>query len=234
MKKTIQTGLVISALGLALMAAIAALAPQYSVSSEQIPIHLGLSGEPDRFTGLAGATRYLWIFPAVYLAVTALLVCVPAVEPLKDNLVQSRKTYLAVWFVITIAILCIQASLASSMIGFIADNSTGLKLIIVAVALTSLVMGNYLPKTRQSFFLGIRTPWTLTSETSWEKTHRLAGKIFLFNGLAGFGVAIFATGAPLGLFMPISMGATAVVLIVYSYFAWRNAGDKITAPDYLV
>lgn len=61
------------------------------------------------------------------------------------------------------------------------DNFTSLLLILVAILL--IVLGNYLPKCRSSYTIGIRTPWTLNDEENWRKTHKFAGKIFIIVGI---------------------------------------------------
>ncbi len=92
-----------------------------------------------------------------------------------------------------------------------------------ALGIAFVVIGNYLGKMRSNFTCGIRTPWTLSSELSWNKTHRLGGRLFFVFGLvmlvlpftpipmhAGWG--IFVCGALL----------SAIIPAVYSYFIWKQ------------
>jgi uncharacterized membrane protein len=90
------------------------------------------------------------------------------------------------------------------------------------------VAGNYLSKLRSNFFLGIRTPWTLSSEVAWWKTHRVGGRVLSVLGLVLIPPVFFldtvtnfwvAGGAILGV---------AVILCVYSYFAWRSDPERAT------
>ena len=53
----------------------------------------------------------------------------------------------------------------------------------VIVGLIFIIIGNYLQRVRSNYFMGIRTPWTLSNETVWKKTHRLSGKLFFIGGL---------------------------------------------------
>ncbi len=67
-------------------------------------------------------------------------------------------------------------------------------IVVAAVCLLLIVIGNYLGKTRSMFLGGVRTPWTLSSEYSWQRTHSLAGKLFVLSGALGFVAAfMFAT-----------------------------------------
>lgn len=70
-----------------------------------------------------------------------------------------------------------------------------LKMSIIANALLGLIFiifGNYLPKTKPNNTVGIRLPWTLASKVNWEKTHRLAGWIFVISGFALFITSILS------------------------------------------
>jgi uncharacterized membrane protein len=83
-----------------------------------------------------------------------------------------------------------------------------------------LVIGNLLPKVQRNWFIGIRTPWTISSDVSWRRTHRLAGWLFVASGTVVLATvaarpdisrsAVFATLAP-----------TLLVLTIYSYVVWR-------------
>jgi uncharacterized membrane protein len=93
-----------------------------------------------------------------------------------------------------------------------------------------LVMGNYLGKVRSNYVFGVRTPWTLASELSWNKTHRLAGRMFVACGALLIVAAL--TGISGTLLLSILIGSISVAVIiptVYSYFVWRNDPQKATS-----
>jgi uncharacterized membrane protein len=54
---------------------------------------------------------------------------------------------------------------------------------VIIICVFVVVMGNYLPTVKPNYFIGIRTPWTLSDENNWLKTHRIAGRIYLFGGI---------------------------------------------------
>lgn len=82
-----------------------------------------------------------------------------------------------------------------------------------------VILGNYMGKLQRNFFIGIRTPWTIASEGTWERTHRLGGRLFVLAGL------VVLVGTPLG--MPLSV-VIAVILVaglfpaLYSYLIYRR------------
>ena len=85
-----------------------------------------------------------------------------------------------------------------------------------------MVVGNYLGKMRSDFFFGIRTPSTLSSELSWNRTHRLGGKLMIALGALVAAAAAFPTVL---VWLAVLLAGTAflvAVVFVYSYRLWRD------------
>ena len=78
---------------------------------------------------------------------------------------------------------------------------------------------------RSIFFFGIRTPWTLTSESSWEKTHRLGGWGFVLTGVVSIVAALLTPDIAIWIFTGVMM-VMVLFLCVYSYVIWKNDPDK--------
>jgi uncharacterized membrane protein len=88
------------------------------------------------------------------------------------------------------------------------------------VGLLFIGIGYMMGKARRNFFIGIRTPWTLSSETVWDETHKLGAKMFMLGGLVTIVSALLGEN---GIWlMLIAMLAAAFVPIVYSYILWRR------------
>lgn len=231
----IKTGLIWTAAGLLVMLAAAFWAmPQ--LPADGIPTHWGFNGEPDRFSSREEATAILFLMPAVTVLLAAMLAVAPMLDPFQAGLRHSAKAYLAGWVGAVVLMTFCAVGLALMMVGGQAGPSgdTFPRIVLSGAALMIIVLGNYLPKTRQSFFLGVRTPWTLTSAIAWERTHRLAGLLFVLAGLFGLFAALFLDGLWAILPFSLVMMAVALICIVYSYFAWRSAPDKIDGADYIV
>ncbi|MEM7330041.1 MAG: SdpI family protein [Pseudomonadota bacterium] len=232
----IRTGLIVSAIVLVLMAGISLWAgPQ--LPADNIPVHWDASGAPDRFSDKTEALMLLWLLPGMSLF-GALVFCVlPQIEPMRDNLIKSRKAYNAVWISTMILFLCIHGGIAYMMLQSAGDQMQSNEFVRVVIAGTGIlfiVLGNYLPKTRQNWFLGIRTPWTLSSEFTWEKTHRLAGRLFFGVGFICLISAFVVDGIALVAVVTGSAVSTALVSAIYSFFVYRGAPDKRVSPDYIV
>ena len=95
--------------------------------------------------------------------------------------------------------------------------------IAFGLAVFLVILGNVLGKTERNFFIGIRTPWTITSDETWRATHRLAGKLFVAGGIAGLLSLPFGFGLTVVLILLIAVALTA---ILYSYFHFRRLSSK--------
>jgi uncharacterized membrane protein len=186
----------------------------------KIPIHWDIYGNPNRF---AEAPLALFITPAMTALTAVLFAAIPVLEPRRLNLERSAKFYHATWIAV---ILLMAAVHGVALYGAMhAGVRTG-GLVIGAVCLLMIVIGNYLGKTRSMFLGGVRTPWTLSSEYSWQRTHALAGKFFIASGALGFAAVI---ALPLPNAVEIFVGAiitTVLISIVVSYFYWRHDPER--------
>lgn len=154
---------------------------------------------------------------------TIVFAVIPLIEPRRANLLRSSTAYMYVCGGIGIMVLALHGMLVASQV--VADIDMTPPMLIVLGIFTA-VIGNFLGKVRSNFMFGLRTPWTLASDLSWNRSHRLAGKVTM-----AFGVML-----PLGLvFLPldrwISIWATAfgvsiLGLVVYSFIVWRADPDK--------
>ncbi len=101
-------------------------------------------------------------------------------------------------------------------------------IVMVAVGVLFMFIGNFLGKVRKNFFLGIRTPWMLASDEVWAKTHRLAGWCFV---IAGAIMAIGSVAGPRMEWVIIAVVTFALIPVVYSYFAYRRIEGFGPDPD---
>jgi len=233
MKQVKRQGIWVSVIVVLITGGLALYVPTQLDPSAQVPVHWGPDGA-DRFADAATAATYLWIMPIVTILTAVLFVSVPFFEPLRDNLERSAKAYGAVWVSSTLLLCLVQFGIAGGMLGWIDDGPQMVRLVIAGSAIMFVLIGNYLPKTRPSFFFGIRTPWTLTSDTSWEKTHRLGGRLFMVAGLVGGLAAFIMDGLVLAFVLPGLLLPMLIILTIYSFFVWRTADDRTTTSDYIV
>lgn len=201
----------------AAMLVLAAWAWSQLPADAQVPVHWGVDGRPD---GFADKTIGLFLLPGIAGLIAILLAVIPSIEPRRANLERSGKPYGATWIGVMLLLGVIHVLAVGVALGAALDVT---RIVLVGTGVLFVVIGNYLPKTRPNYLLGIRTPWTLTSDLSWTRTHRVGGRLFMLEGaiLAISGLLDVASGALLGLII----GGLAVIvgiMFAYSYVVWRD------------
>jgi uncharacterized membrane protein len=188
----------------------------------QLPIHWGLDGGPD---GFAPKSIALLIGPGLGLVLTALFALLPRLEPRQDHLERSVKPYQVAWIGALALVLVVHGTVVLAGLGVAVDVS---RVIAGGVGALFVALGNWLPKTRSNFILGVRTPWTLSSERSWSVTHRLAGRGFVLLGIVLVGLAVAGAPGPV-LIGVLLVGLTALVSasVAVSYRVWRADPDRL-------
>ena len=181
-----------------------------------LPMSVDIHGNPGDYTGKLPAALSL---PAVVLGITILMIVRAVIEPRRRHLVQSRKPYSILWLG---AVVLLTAVHVNGMLLALGHGMDMLRLVGGMVGLILIVGGNYMGKIRSAFFVGISTPWTLSSDQVWDKTHRLAGLFYVGVGLVTLVLAATDLKAlALGVGVAGAIAST-VILVVYSYFAWRG------------
>lgn len=144
----------------------------------QIPVHWNAKGEID---GYYGKTAGLFMFPGFNIIILLIMLAMPIISVrYKNNPHRYAKilTIISNVLVLFFALIHTYSVLLAAEIIY-----TSFNIIFILMGLMFVVLGNYLPKFPSSYFIGIRTPWTLSSEIVWRKTHKLAGLSFIFAGI---------------------------------------------------
>ena len=137
--------------------------------------HFGINNEADGFSSKAFAVFGL---PAVLLAILWLVAFVTSNDPKRQNISPKMFT-LGLWIAPVLS-LVIAATMYPVNLGYAVDIAFFAELLI---GLLFIIVGNYLPKARQNYTIGIRIPWTLANEENWNRTHRLAGYLWMICGV---------------------------------------------------
>jgi uncharacterized membrane protein len=190
-------------------------AVNWSSAPSQMPVHWNWAGEPDRF---GGRFEGLFGLPLAAAGMYVLLLLVPRIDPRKRN----YDAFAGAFAIMRTVVVGLLLGLDVVVLLWIRGERTHLNGLVTAeVGVALLLLGNYLPKVKSNFFVGVRTPWTLSSESSWRRTHRLAGWLFTIAGALTVMTALaFPEAARQVMFG--SLTAAAGASIIYSYFAWKN------------
>lgn len=179
----------------------------------RVATHWGVDGQPNGYSPRFWAAA-MW--PILILGLAVLTVALPRISPKRFEMESFAGVYCALMLAIqgVMLVLGITAMLAGA--GHAVPMAT---IAPLGVGVLLMVLGNYMGKLRRNFFIGIKTPWTLASEAVWERTHRLAGWLYVLAGVAM--VVLGLAGAMSGW----SLAAVVIVVLIpaiYSYFIYRR------------
>ncbi|MBW6410651.1 SdpI family protein [Clostridium weizhouense] len=188
----------------------------YNKLPNQIPTHWNISGEIDKYSSkLFGS----FLLPSIMLLVWIGMLLTPKIDPKKNNYSKFDKSYNVI-INVTLTFLFI---LHICVLGVSLDYNIEINRVIpFMLGILLIVIGNYLPKSKTNFFYGIKTPWTLTNEDTWKKTHRLGGKLFVLSGLVIIISSLFFTRNLQFTVVIISILVAGIIPIIASYFYSKN------------
>jgi uncharacterized membrane protein len=183
----------------------------------RIPVHFGVNGQAD---GWAPAAFGLFIIPAVMAATWMLVLILPQIDPRGKNLIRSSGAYGTMWVALTLMLCVSQALIIATALGARVDVT---RIIIGALGVMFIAIGNVLGKLRWNYTVGIRTPWTLADQRVWDKTHRFGGWLFVIGGLVVVAAGFIPLSGIVRAWLSIGViAAVAVLPIGKSYFLWRQ------------
>ena len=180
---------------------------------EQIAIHWGIDGEPD---GWGGKNFAIWGIPLILLTLQWICIFFTAHDP--KNKGQNGKIFnMVLWITPIISLIVCGCSYAYAL-----GNDINVGMITrVIVGITFVIIGNYMPKCRQNYTIGIKVPWTLHNEENWNKTHRFAGRFWMFGGLLLLAALLVPLDNIIYIVLPVTC-VIALVPIIFSYVYYRK------------
>ncbi len=177
---------------------------------DQVPAHWDMNGNVDDYLTKAQA---VFIMPLVLVAFQWICALGTSLDPKRKN-INDKMFTLVLWIIPIISLLCNSMVYATAL-----GHKVSVEIIMpLFMGVLFIIIGNYLPKCKQSYTLGIKLPWTLDDEENWNKTHRMAGFLWVIGG-----VVIMAT-AFLGVFWLLFVVLIPMVIIptVYSYLLYKK------------
>ena len=184
---------------------------------EKMPTHWGVNGEVD---GWSSRPVAVLVLPLVLFAVQWLCFFVSGLDPKRRNL--NTKVMAIVLGIIPGINLVIHTLMYLYALGYAVDVAVAM---CVLMGMLFIIIGNYMPKCKQTYTMGIKLPWTLHDEENWNATHRLAGKLWVVGG-----VLIMACG-----FLPSIAAFIALMVVVavmcgiptiYSYRLYKKKNQE--------
>jgi uncharacterized membrane protein len=186
----------------------------YPSLPENVASHWNAGGEVNgympRFWGV-------FLLPALTALLVLFMSLLPRLDPLRENILRFRGQYERFILVFTLFMTVIYAHTLSWNLGARLDT-----MVVVSAGTAFLFweVGGLMEHTRRNWFIGIRTPWTMSDDGVWERTHRLGGK--MFKACAAFALlgAVVPQYALLLILAPTLL--TAAYTVLYSYLEYRK------------
>ncbi len=186
---------------------------------DKIPMHWNILGQVDNYMSKIPA---VFIIPALSLIMLILFQILPTFDPKKEKYKLFKKE----WDVIQVVFIGFFTYLQFIILYISLNPETKMiPLMFIGLGALFILLGNYLSKIRQNYFIGIKVPWTLASEDNWNKTHRFASWCFVVAGILTLAEAYFLWFAPIVFFGSIIIGT--ILPVIYSFLLYKKAADKM-------
>ena len=187
----------------------------YIIFPSTIITHWGATGQPN---GYMSKFPGVFLFPLIILGMLLLFIFLPKLDPLRKNYKNFITYYdsfilIFILFMSYIYIISILWNLGIQIPIYLA--------LIPAIGFLFIYIGLILKHVKQNWFIGIRTPWSLSNEKVWNKTHKLGSKLFVISGIITLAGILFPPTFMI-LFILVPILASSIWLIVYSYLIYRK------------
>jgi len=182
---------------------------------DQMVSHWNINDQAD---GYSNKFWGVFLVPIISVGLFLLFLVIPSIDPLKENVAQFRESFNVFTLLFLVFMAYIHGLMLTWNLGY-----TGFRMsaaMLPALGLLFFFIGMMMSKARRNFFIGIRTPWTLSSDTVWGETHRIGGLLFKVAGVLAFFGAFFPVYAFWFIFLPI-MGST-LFTVIYSYVLYQR------------
>jgi uncharacterized membrane protein len=186
----------------------------YPQIPEKMASHWNVQGQVD---GYMSKSWGLFLMPIISLGLFLLFILITKIDPLKMNIEKFRKYFDG--FIIFIILFLFYLYLLTILWNF--DNKFSMNQVLSpAFGILFFYCGILIEKVKRNWFIGIKTPWTLSNEKVWDKTHQLGGKLFKIVGIIAFLGIIFPNYTFFLILFPVI--AVSIYTVVYSYFEYQK------------
>jgi uncharacterized membrane protein len=193
----------------------------YPALPDQVPSHWNSTGEVD---GYLPKLLGVLIIPLVMIPFTALFFLLPRIDPLKENYPKFQSYYEGFILIFAAFLFIIQLQILLWGLGYPISPTLIIPLIIGALF---MYLGFLIEHAEPNWFVGIRTPWTLSSVRVWKKTHAIGGTLFKIAGIISIVGVLFGKYSLWFALVPVL--AVSVYLVIYSYREYQKERAIVSA-----
>jgi uncharacterized membrane protein len=173
----------------------------------------------DQVNGYMSKFWGVFLMPLITLGMLVLFLVIPGIDPLKANIAQFRESFNLFIVLIIAFMLYIHGLTLVWSLGYQDFKMSAVMLPFMGVLF--IAVGFMLRKAKRNFFIGIRTPWTLSSDSVWDKTHQLGSILFMVSGALAI-IGGFFGGMTAFWLMFVPLIGSSLFLVIYSYVLYRQ------------
>jgi uncharacterized membrane protein len=175
-------------------------------------------GTDDQVNGYMSKFWGVVLMPVITIAMLLLFLVIPSIDPLKANIAQFRDYFNSFIALIVAFMVYIYGLTLVWNLGY--TNFRMSIAMLPAMGLLFIFIGVMVGKAKRNYFIGIRTPWTLSSDKVWDETHRVGGKLFIASGLLTLLGAFFPDYTFWFIMVPLI--GTSLFTVIYSYVLFQR------------
>ncbi|RLJ01660.1 MAG: hypothetical protein DRP10_03550 [Candidatus Aenigmatarchaeota archaeon] len=190
----------------------------YPQMPEKIASHWNVQGQVD---GYMSKFWGLFLIPLISAGLFLLFIAIPKIDPLKTNIEKFRKYYDGFITLIIIFLFYLYLLTIFWNMGIRFDI---IQLLAPAFGILFYYCGILTENAKRNWFIGIRTPWTLSNDAVWDKTHKIGGKLFKISGIVVLFGIFFRNYALFFILVPVIL--VAIYTIIYSYVEYQKELTK--------
>jgi len=186
----------------------------YPQMPEKMASHWNAQGQVD---GYMSKFWGLFLIPFILVGLTLFFTTIPKIDPLKANIEKFRRHYDGFIILFFIFMLSIHFQVILWNLGIKISSNV---IVPIGIGILFFYVGILCENAKRNWFIGIRTPWTLSNKRVWEKTHKIGGKLFKIAGAIAF-VGVFFQNYVL-FFILVPVISVAAYTIIYSYIEYQK------------
>src|SRR3989339_736177 len=186
----------------------------FSLLPDKVAIHWNAAGKAD---GFSDKSPGIFILPGILVFLYFLFLVIPKIDPLNNNITSFHNSYGYIMLAIIVFIAYLHVLVLIYNLGHQFNMTI---MMLPGFVFLFYLIGEMLKDAKRNWFVGVRTPWTLSSDTVWEKTHKLGAKLFKASAILVIGGILFPDFAIFFVIIPIILSS--LYLTVYSYLEFKK------------
>lgn len=187
-----------------------------------IPVHYNAAGKPDTY---ATPIKFLTNLVPENMVLYLVFFILPRIDPKKKNYFFFTRAYFFIRFAVHFFLSALACISLLSATGWKLNVP---RLITLGVMILFSILGNYMISIKPNWFVGIRTPWTLSNPKVWRKTHIWGGRLMFITGIIGFILILILPPSASPVVVFVAVGILVCFAFLYSYILYKRMPEKNT------